>query len=371
MNNIKVTIIVAVYNVLGFLPKCADTVFAQTMPDSELEILFVDDCSTDGSYEYLQERADSSRAARTNVRVLQTPRNSGNGALPRNTGIEAARGEYLLILDGDDYFDPRFAEKTYARAKLRDADIVSARYHRRIDGKPSQMDTATSWYEIFISTARGELATPAERAKAVFVSDCTCWTKLFRREFIMKSGLRFLPITCHDDLFFSMATTITAERICGIPDKLVYYNQGVGQEARTDQAVKLDGMYKNLEAFRDFFEARPELAAYKKGAYFHLCQMILKNNGFTDVLKPGCLLTEELYDTVCGRIFADFGIPGMFAYECPELSELAKLSFASYRDKVRAGEFDDGACIDIEVGYRLAESFAREYVPVAYPDTQP
>lgn len=94
----QTTVIIPCYNAELFLAQAIESVLRQTRPVDE--IIVVDDCSTDGSREVV---------TRYPVRLLSTPANSGH-AMARNIGIEAARGELLVWLDADDYFDPNHVE---------------------------------------------------------------------------------------------------------------------------------------------------------------------------------------------------------------------------------------------------------------------
>ncbi|WP_051229360.1 glycosyltransferase family 2 protein [Paludibacterium yongneupense] len=95
-----VSIIIAHYNAKPFIDEAIASVQAQTYRDWEL--IIVDDCSNDGSYEYLQERA----VGDAGLRLLRTGHNSGGPELPRFIGVAHARGRYVAFLDADDYWEP-------------------------------------------------------------------------------------------------------------------------------------------------------------------------------------------------------------------------------------------------------------------------
>ena len=95
----KISVIVPVYNTEKYLPATLKFIAEQTF--SDMEIIFVNDCSTDNSLALLQEYASNDKR----VKILNNEKNSG-AAISRNKGIEAAQGEYLLFLDADDLFEP-------------------------------------------------------------------------------------------------------------------------------------------------------------------------------------------------------------------------------------------------------------------------
>lgn len=111
-----VSIIVPVYNVERYVDECLDSIRGQT--HERLEIIVVEDCSTDGSLAKLAPHLADPR-----VRLIQHERNSGLSAA-RNTGIEAANGEYVLFVDSDDAIAPTLVEACLANALEAGADVV-------------------------------------------------------------------------------------------------------------------------------------------------------------------------------------------------------------------------------------------------------
>jgi glycosyltransferase involved in cell wall biosynthesis len=127
----KVAIVVPVYNPGPELERCVASVLAQTMPPGELEAIFVDDGSTDGSGELLDRLAGE----HPHVRVIHEP-NSGWAGRPRNVGIDAATAEFVLFLDHDDALGPEAASRLYARAVADGSDVVLGRSVGH--GKPNE-----------------------------------------------------------------------------------------------------------------------------------------------------------------------------------------------------------------------------------------
>ena len=103
----KVSILVAVYNAEAFLSECLDSLLGQTLQD--IQIICIDDCSTDGSLRLLQEYA--ARDAR--IEVISLPENGGQ-AHARNEGLKRAMGDYICMLDADDWFAPDALERAVA-----------------------------------------------------------------------------------------------------------------------------------------------------------------------------------------------------------------------------------------------------------------
>ena len=128
MSNYLVTIALSVYNVAEYVRASLDSILAQTFKDFEL--LCIDDASTDGTWEILQEYAERD----SRIRLLRQDYNQGL-SISRNLAIRETKGEYLLMLDGDDLFAPDMVEKAYTKAKETDANMVMWDYVAFYDEK--------------------------------------------------------------------------------------------------------------------------------------------------------------------------------------------------------------------------------------------
>ena len=131
--NIKISIIIPVYNVAMFLPKCLDSVCTQTLRD--IEIICINDCSSDNSLDILKiyQKYDN------RIKIIDFKENKGVAAT-RNTGIEAAKGKYIGFVDSDDWIDPDFYEKLYNKVIENNADLVVGNIKRVQKGKASEID---------------------------------------------------------------------------------------------------------------------------------------------------------------------------------------------------------------------------------------
>lgn len=111
----KVSVILPCYNVSKYIDKCMDSLLNQTL--SDVEFIFVDDCSTDDTYNQIKKYTDP------RIKLIHHEVNKYT-AEARNTGIDNATGEYLAFVDPDDYLDYTFLEKLYNLAKQNNADIA-------------------------------------------------------------------------------------------------------------------------------------------------------------------------------------------------------------------------------------------------------
>lgn len=121
---VNISVLVPVYNVEPYLAQCLESICSQTL--RELEVVCVDDASTDGSLSILREFAERD----PRVKVVQAPENGGLSR-SRNLAMNHAVGEYLFLVDSDDWLETDLLEEMYSRAKALDADklVCGFRYY--------------------------------------------------------------------------------------------------------------------------------------------------------------------------------------------------------------------------------------------------
>ncbi len=214
----KITVVIPVYNVECFLPQCLDSILGQTL--SDIEVICVDDGSTDGSVKILEQYA--AKATRLSV-VRQKTQYAG---VARNNGLEAANGEYLLNLAADDFFEPFLCEKAYEAAKERDADIVLFSADRFDERSKSYCEA--KWY-LYTGMLPEENPFSGKNmdGNLLRTTFLGTWNKLFRREFIARHGLQFQPLHNSNDDFFVAVALSLAERITAIDVVLTHHRFGL------------------------------------------------------------------------------------------------------------------------------------------------
>lgn len=122
----KLSFCVPVYNREEKIEKCLLSLINQTEPEENYEIIVVDDCSTDGTFEKVQSIFEEEGFK--NYKLYKLDENSGNASMPRNTAAEHAEGEYLFFVDSDDFVAKELVTNIYNFAKKNDSDIVFPKY---------------------------------------------------------------------------------------------------------------------------------------------------------------------------------------------------------------------------------------------------
>ena len=217
--SVKVSVVVPVYNCEAFLPACIRSLRAQTL--ESIEMIFICDGSPDDSISVL--RAAEKEDAR--IRVIEFKENRGVSAA-RNAGIEAARGEFVIFCDGDDWIEPQMYERLYEMAKAHDADVSFCRvfkdYENRQENVPLGFATGTR----FDAAAIRDTLIPAMLAKE---TDCdelplSGYTprNLFRRSLI--GGHRFREdIRYAEDLLFIVECMLDAGAAVAVDEAYYHY----------------------------------------------------------------------------------------------------------------------------------------------------
>lgn len=208
-----ISVIIPVYNTAKYLPQCLDSIVNQTLRD--IEIICVDDGSTDNSLEILQQYAGQDKR----FTLLQQPNRFAGVA--RNAGMDIARGAYLSFLDSDDFFAPDMLEKLYHAAKAEQADMVVCDFKEYKESRwpflSPRVCVMNSSQSQTYNNEEGLLPPPYE-----FLNP-SAENKLFDRNFIVKNHIRFQDIKSCNDLGFTFCAASVAGKIAFVREALVNY----------------------------------------------------------------------------------------------------------------------------------------------------
>ncbi|MEU2612018.1 glycosyltransferase [Micromonospora sp. NPDC007271] len=201
-----VTVIVAVYNTMPYLTTCLESLVGQTIGRDRLEVVAVDDGSTDGSGAELDRYAERYPGT---VRVLHQP-NSGGPAAPSNRALDEARGRYVFFIGSDDHLGSEALERLVDAADRWDSDVVLGRMvgtNKRYVHQAVYASTAER-VDLFDSELPWSLSN----------------TKLFRRDLIERHGLRFrTDMPMGSDQPFTLEACLRAKKISVLGDYEYYY----------------------------------------------------------------------------------------------------------------------------------------------------
>ncbi|GAA3498057.1 hypothetical protein GCM10019016_051600 [Streptomyces prasinosporus] len=203
-----VTVVIGAYEAMPYLVECLASVEAQTIDPERIEVIAVDDGSTDGTGECLEEFADRAPMPVTVIRQ----ENSGGPSGPRNVGLAKAAGRYVFFLDADDRLGPEALERMVAMADRAGTDVVLGRIEGVNRGAPKSMWGRTlERTDVFSSNIKFTLSAQ----------------KLFRRALLDRHGMRFdESLFTGEDALFTMEAYLRADGVSVIADYTCYYLVG-------------------------------------------------------------------------------------------------------------------------------------------------
>lgn len=258
-DNIKVSVIMPVYNAYDYLRVAIDGVLSQTLTD--IELICVDDGSTDRSLDILQEYKE--RDAR--VRII-TENNAGP-SWARNKGLSRARGEYVIFLDADDIYEPELLERLYLLSERDNLDIAITEYDiYNMKSERFEPKIPAEHEDIFEA---GKVLSKSDYPNVIFQSvENYVWSKMFRTSFLRSRELCFnQDLRVFEDVYFVMSAIAIADRVGKLFDVLIHHRIYPGQ-SRT-------------RLFRKYYMQVPDLYVMlkeflmKHGVYLPLIQSYL------------------------------------------------------------------------------------------------
>lgn len=303
--NPLVSVIMPVYNTSPYLRQCMDSILAQTLDD--LELICVDDGSTDESLSILNEYRERDRR----VQVIQQE-NSGAG-VARNNAVNFARGTFFFFMDSDDYCREDFLEKTVSCAQQYNADVVMTAfrlYNQRLGCEIPADWSLKRW--LYPDGAFNWRDNPND----LFVTFHNYpWNKLIRASFMRENNIRFQEIYLTEDLMFSAPALVLASRLACVDEPLVVHREAV-ESSMSGKARHPFDFFTAFMTFKDFLKqqgvfdelfvayanwaanaCRYNLLTIKDHGAFSAVYELLSSHGLHDLeidnLPEGTLTNEE------------------------------------------------------------------------------
>jgi glycosyltransferase involved in cell wall biosynthesis len=241
MENIKISIIVPVYNTGKYLKRCLESIISQKFED--IEIIVVNDCSPDDSLNIIKEFMKKDNR----ISLIDKQRNEGLSAA-RNSGIKIAKGEYIIHIDSDDWIEKEYFLETYQNAKKYDADIIITDFYKDFDnGKINYIKD------------QAENINKEDMLENIFLMNAypSVCNKLIRRELYIKNNIYHpIGVAIGEDLCTTPKLIYYAKNIYKYNKPFLHYIQTPDSMIRTKirELNKLKEIYfviKNLEEFFD------------------------------------------------------------------------------------------------------------------------
>lgn len=236
---IKVSVIIPVYNVEQYIADTLNCFLNQTM--DQLEIICVDDGSTDNTKQIIVEFQNKDSRIK-----LITQENRGAGAA-RNNGLTYAKGKYVYFFDGDDYCDRSLLQKTVGLGEKLDVDIVVMDFFR-VNVQTGEKKLCHGLNRNLCPKMKKTFNYTDIPNRILTLAIPTPWNKVFRREFVQKNKLQFLEISSSNDVTFAAMCMAKAERITYLNDALVYYRMNQKNTITSSKQKKLGNVIKAVDS---------------------------------------------------------------------------------------------------------------------------
>lgn len=273
MKEYDISIIIPIYNNEKFLKRSINSVVNQTLDFNRIELVLVDDNSSDDSKMIMEEF----NRLYENVKCIYRNENSGTPCTPRNDGIHNAQGKFLMFLDADDTYDERMCETLYNKIIDTDKNIVCCQYNNVKFGKKITKEKLFSDDELEINPLNDEFL--LKNGQYWWMP----WDKIYRKSFIDKINARFPPDTLAEDVIFVVQCLLNDEKILYLTN-YQGYNWNILNEG--DNA-SLSHVYSE-NTFLKF-----------KSGYYILYDLVKGKieNKYFDILFEQCI--RSLYSTFC------------------------------------------------------------------------
>ena len=249
-NNIKISVVVPIFNVENYIGPCLDSILNQTF--KEFEVICVNDGSTDSSLDILKEYA----AKDNRIKIINKD-NAGYGHT-MNIGMDMASGEYFVIVESDDFILPSMFETLYFAAKENDLDFVKSDFYRfygdeynnNIIKDYQRLDPSGKYYNKIFSTRENH-----ETYKLLM----NTWTGLYKIDFLRKNNIRHSETSgaSYQDNGFWFKTFFYGEKVMFLPEPFYMYRRD-NPNSSVRNKTKIYAMDTEYELINNFLEEKHE-----------------------------------------------------------------------------------------------------------------
>ena len=246
--DIKISVVIPIFNVETYLPQCLDSILSQTLKD--IEVICVNDGSTDTSLKILKDYLSRDKR----IKIIDKE-NAGYGHT-MNIGMDMAKGEYIAIVESDDYILPDMFEILYEKASENDLDFVKSDYYRffgeedNITKSYFKIDSTDTLYNKLLSTSEDH-----ETFKVLM----NTWTGLYKTSFLRENNIRHFetPGASYQDNGFWFKTFFYGKRVMLVPQAFYMYRRD-NPNSSVKNKSKVYAMDKEYELIYDFLDETGE-----------------------------------------------------------------------------------------------------------------
>lgn len=227
-----ITIVVPVYNKSQYIANTLEQILSQSY--NNLEIICIDDCSTDDSYEILKKYKEND----SRIILLRNQIRLG-AAESRNRGLDIGRGKYIIFLDADDYYANDLVEKAYTSICKYEADVVILPFERitrcRIADYVNKIYADERQKEVF-----GREEYPKEIVNKFGV---VIWNKMYNVDYLKRNNIRYQNLSSSNDVYFGISSICLANKVVLVNDQKSYIKHIIGIKGQISNNRKSQNAY--------------------------------------------------------------------------------------------------------------------------------
>ena len=245
-------------NVARYIGQCLESVLRQALED--IQIICIDAGSTDGTWEILQ------RYAKNDPRVTLIKSDMRSYGHQMNLGLDAATGDYIGIVETDDWIEPDMFERLWKAATEHDADLVKCNYFWFRTTPELQDD----YFENLAACKYEHIFRPLEE-QTLFTTTPSIWSGIYSREMLVRNGIRFneTPGASYQDTSFHFMVCSCAERAYLIPEALHHYRRD-NEASSVNTGAKVFCICDEMHYFEQFYAERPDVRQQLEPFYMAL-----------------------------------------------------------------------------------------------------
>ena len=232
------------FNVEKYIERSFKSILNQTMDLKDIEVIMVDDCSTDNTKNIIKEYSDRY----SNFKAVFHEKNSGGCAVPRNSGLKVAKGKYIMFLDSDDEFAPDMCETMYNKIEEEDVVLVKCN-HEMIDPNLSRLDYQ---FDESIDEIRFNCDTDLPPHE---VSVCT---GIHKKSFLDERNIQFASLKNGEEYLFSLTEYVNADAIIYLNHYhgYKYYINEVASHSSRPTRDNLDALLNSFYSIKELLESK-------------------------------------------------------------------------------------------------------------------
>ena len=216
--NYKISVVIPLYNAEDDISNAIDSIINQTFGFENIELILVDDASTDSYKEIIEDYQKN----HDNIRLIELESNSGLPGKPRSLGMDYTTAEYIVFLDSDDTYEREALELLYKAIVKTDSDFVISSYYFNFDGDMVKANLISEDNEVISFNPLDNQETFDKLSLNHLVAP---WGKIFKRNLIVKNNIRFPEDSLCEDTYFYFKALLNSKKVTLLPKNYLYvYN---------------------------------------------------------------------------------------------------------------------------------------------------